>query len=283
MTQYTALETAPVTEIYRSRPNYKVINGKGKGIAYIFFSGNGLYFPNTEESFQKTVIEGDRFEWENIAKSLTGTAEKIIFVRDVYKRWYLSGINASLTDPDAVTELLRGICNGLSVVITAGNSAGAYMAIYAGIRLGATRVYAFNPQISLHLVNPDDQTAVVRLKNTEKQKYFDIAPTVFGSDVPVYLFYAAKNRDDVRHASLIREAKNVRFFAFDEKIHGKTVLSVNYVPLLKRGDSLDRLCRKLNGKIVSARTFLFASTGLCGGWLYVKSLILRGIGKLRKR
>lgn len=282
MTQYTALETAAVEDIYRSRSNYKVVPGKGKGVAYIFFSGNGLYFPNTDEVFQKTVTEGDRYEWENIARSITDVAEKLVFVRDVYKRWYLSGINASCTDPDAVTALLREICGGLAI-ITVGNSAGAYMAIYAGIRLGAKYVYAFNPQISLHLVNPDDQEAVMRLRDTDKRKYFDIAPLVQGSKVPIFFFYAAKNADDVKHASLVCGAKSVSFFAFDETIHGKTVLSVNYALLLKKGDSLDRLCKKLNGKIVSARKFLFASAGFCGGYLYAKSIVLRGIGKLRKR
>ncbi|MBQ6886197.1 MAG: hypothetical protein IJN54_01625 [Lachnospiraceae bacterium] len=55
---------------YFAKENYKeVIVNPEKNLCYIFFSGNGLYFPNTVEEFEKTIIKNNRFEWEKLANS----------------------------------------------------------------------------------------------------------------------------------------------------------------------------------------------------------------------
>ena len=85
-----------VKKIYQEK-NYKIIHTKAKNKnAIIFFSGNGLYFPNEEKIFSETIIEKNRYEWENISdnKKIKNKYSLIIFVRDIYKQWYLNGINS---------------------------------------------------------------------------------------------------------------------------------------------------------------------------------------------
>lgn len=45
---------------YFEKENYKeIIVNAEKNLCYIFFSGNGLYYPNTVEEFKKTIIESN--------------------------------------------------------------------------------------------------------------------------------------------------------------------------------------------------------------------------------
>lgn len=98
-----------------------------------FFSGNGLYYPNTISSFCKTVVEQNRYEWWNVGHSeeIVKQAGKIIYVRDVYKQFYVKGINVEINCIDKLCELLKELTMGMRVV-TCGNSAGGYIAVIVG-------------------------------------------------------------------------------------------------------------------------------------------------------
>ena len=65
--------------VYKKK-NYKIINNKifSKDRIFIFFSGNGLYYPNTNEVFKKIIINQDRYEWFGISKNID--CKKIIFI-----------------------------------------------------------------------------------------------------------------------------------------------------------------------------------------------------------
>lgn len=91
----------------------------------MFFSRNGLYYPDTVESFVNIIIENDRFEWQNVMKSslVQVTYEMVILVRDVYKTFYQKGINSSLDSIEKVLYFLKEKTEGYQV-ITCGQSAG---------------------------------------------------------------------------------------------------------------------------------------------------------------
>ena len=72
--------------------NFKIIHTGAKSKrAIIFFSGNGLYYPNTIEEFTEKIIKKDRYEWQNISsnKKICEYYELIIFCRDLYKQYWL--------------------------------------------------------------------------------------------------------------------------------------------------------------------------------------------------
>lgn len=111
----------------------------------IYFSSNAIYYPDTEVAFFERIIKRDSYEWYGKRVS---DASKHIFVRDVFKCWYVKGINEEYCDIFKLTEFLKKETEGYDVV-TIGSSAGAYAAIICGSLLHSKMVYAFNPQIKL--------------------------------------------------------------------------------------------------------------------------------------
>lgn len=95
---------------------------------YYFFSSNNIYYPNTQDQLEDT-IEKNKFEWENIAKSKSILTKygKMIFVRDMWKQWYINGINQKIDSVEKVIEFLRTETENMRVT-TVGNSSGGYMA-----------------------------------------------------------------------------------------------------------------------------------------------------------
>lgn len=108
--------------VYRENSNYKVeYTSDKKDCVAVYITSNNLFFPNTPELFQKAVIEKDRYEWTRLKIS---RADKHIFLRDVYKQWYGSGINATLNSIDKVAEWLKDEVKGYNSLIIMGSSGG---------------------------------------------------------------------------------------------------------------------------------------------------------------
>lgn len=61
-------------------------------LCVIYFSSNEIYYPNTLESFEYSILKNDKYEWK---QNKFSNAKKHIFLRDLHKQWYLSGINAT--------------------------------------------------------------------------------------------------------------------------------------------------------------------------------------------
>ena len=68
----------------------------------IYFSSNGIYFPNEENVFRSVIIHKDRYEWYKTRRK----SYKHIFVRDVYKQWYAEGINDQYNTIEKLGQLL---------------------------------------------------------------------------------------------------------------------------------------------------------------------------------
>ena len=88
-----------VWEVYKNNKNYKIEyneNCKEKNYCAIYFCSNDIYYPNNESIFRKRIIEKNFYEWFG---TRVDKAYKHIFVRDVFKQWYLTGININIDNP----------------------------------------------------------------------------------------------------------------------------------------------------------------------------------------
>ena len=123
-----------VTAVYRKQNwTYAINNNVDSNLCVIYFSSNNIWFPNTEEAFDRSFIENDYYEWKKIRVK---NAQKEIFVRDIYKQWYVTGINQNVNSVDRVYELLKVETRGMRVV-TIGATAGGYMSVLMGSLLKA--------------------------------------------------------------------------------------------------------------------------------------------------
>lgn len=201
--------------------NYKILNGIRGDICFIFCSGNGVYFPNELEVFEETIICNDRYEWAHVATGMVHYVKKIIFIRDVRKNFYVTGINHKINCIDKLIDFLRCEWGGKTVVV--GNSAGGYLASIIGAKLHAMAIFNFSGQWNLYEAGSvvSDYYYLSRFADREMyNKYFDISKLVEDSGVPVFYFYAQKCRQDIAQTSHIRNTSNVYTFTFDSDQHG---------------------------------------------------------------
>lgn len=280
MNEYTPLLDEPAVErVYREGENYRVQAGQAhNGVCYVFFSGNGLYFPNTPEEFDRTVVKGDRYEWSGIAKRIVGQAERMIFVRDVHKQWYLTGISAKVKDIDALTELLRSLTEGYTV-ITVGNSAGGYMACLMGLRLHAKYAYSFNGQFSLYLEEMETHPYLVRFRE-EKRELYRYDGWLKDTAMQTLYFYAGKCAADLGQYALVQDIETVHAIGFVEEKHGKNMLAENLPYALTHPERMMELSRT---RLYTQLGFLFASCGVLRGCVALVRIFLRKSGQLLHR
>lgn len=54
---------------YEKGDNYFIRNNSIGDKCYIFCSSNGIYYPNTQSEYEKTIMEEDRYEWWGVSNS----------------------------------------------------------------------------------------------------------------------------------------------------------------------------------------------------------------------
>lgn len=202
--------------------NEPVQNNQNK-ICAIYFSSNDIYYPNTEAAFGYSIIEVNRYEWLNCKIT---SAQKHIFLRDVNKQWYLSGINDVISSPERLLTFLKKETEGYDIV-TIGSSAGGYAAILYGILLDAKYVLAFNAQIeikSLLETNEEKNPLVFRLKNTPVSELYDLAPIIKGCrDTKIYYFVSMNSewdRKQIKHVVCQKLEMCLNIIRFKSSHHG---------------------------------------------------------------
>lgn len=195
------IDSEIVRSVYINQPNYKIEYNKSckANICAIYFSSNDIYYPNNEDIFRKRIVEKNFFEWYNTRIN----ARKHIFIRDIFKQWYLEGINAELDSPEKIFEWLKGETEGYEVV-TVGSSAGGYSAVLYGSLLKVQKVIAFNAQFSLKAIadasgekcNP----LVYKYKNNDRSKYFELKDKLSDS-VNYFYFLSVGCEEDMLQAT----------------------------------------------------------------------------------
>lgn len=236
-----------------------LVKDVGKGDkCYIFFSSNDIYYPNTVEEFNERIVKRDRYEWTNMASSpeIMANAGRMIFVRDLYKQWYITGVSSLIDSHEKLLEKLRELA-GSYRVITIGSSAGGYIAALAGIKLNAEACFDFSGQVVLNKLEHD---FCVRMKGCEPEdiEYYDLKPEIEKSDCHIYYFYPAYNTGDTEIFRSIEEFNNVYGFGFNQKNHAATMMAGNMRFIVCRDRNyMTGLYERYKGKIINNITFFF--------------------------
>lgn len=240
-----------INQVYSENENYKIIfNNCNTRKCIVFFSGNGLYYPNTLEVFQKVVINEDRYEWQNVAKesSIIQNYQMIILIRDVYKTFYQKGISNSLNSIDRVLQFLKEKTKGYKVT-TCGNSAGGYMATIAGYHLNAEAVFTFGGQWNID----KEPGCFLGKTDTYGRKYYDIIN--YAQENVIWFWSAYSKQDCEQRDYLGNYINNISSFAISSKYHGDLLLYPCYKNILVLSlEEIQRIERKYGKKTISQRT-----------------------------
>lgn len=212
-----------VLETYRTGDNYLIDyspDGDASRCA-VYFSSNDLYFPNNRARFHERVVRRNTFEW--FGTRVPG-CRKHIFVRDVFKQWYLGGINARLDSPARIAEWLERETKGYRVTM-AGSSAGGYAAALFGSLLGAERVFSFNGYFDLVPETEVEGAARVNPLLTRYRNSEELAPLYrlgrfLHRRTPVYYFHSLHSPIDREQKALLGSHEAVHVIPFDTAHHG---------------------------------------------------------------
>lgn len=243
-----------VQKAFREMPNYLIDydnEASSKDYCAIYFSSNNIYTPNEEQAFRYRIVEKNSFEWYGLR---VRKAYKHIFVRDIFKQWYLKGINADIDSPEKLYSFLKQETKGMKVICM-GSSAGGYAAILYGSLLKAERVIAFNAQFELRsLLSRDDEAKnplVYRVLNTEYEKYLELPAVADMGNTDVFLFQSIKSKWDILQDEYIKDSLPIHKIRFRSSIHGVPFLKVA-IPAIYDMDSseLVKYEKKVNNPIV---------------------------------
>ena len=232
-----------VLETYRTRDNYlmeRTPEGDDSRCA-VYFSSNDLYFPNNRARFHERVTLRNTFEWFGTRVPGCG---RHIFIRDVFKQWYLGGINSRLNSPEKVLKWLENETKGCRVTMV-GSSSGGYAAVLFGSLLHAERVFSFNGYFDLAPeTEMEDATRInpllVRYGNDpERAPFYRLAPFLH-AETPVYYFHSLFSPIDRRQRELLGGCRGVHVIPFHSRRHG--------IPFLKC--CLSRLFRSTDEELL---------------------------------
>lgn len=257
--QYHFNTDAPcVKQAWENEPNFLIQDFASpdpqQSYCAIYFSSNDIYFPNTEDVFRKRIVEKNYFEWYGTRIS---RATKHIFVRDVFKQWYIRGINAQCNNIEALADLLKEEAKGMKVV-TVGSSAGGYAAIVLGSLLQAECVLAFNAQLDLNLLTSRNPFVALYQDTKWGGGYFSTQQHI-NPNTQYFYFYSHLSPQDMQQCHAMPELPNFHRVAFRTSHHGIPFLKVALPSVLNM--PIEQLL-SLSGKSMHPLTFSIQQAGL---------------------
>lgn len=275
------VDASIVQDMRDTRDNFQVLYNEHcptKDYCAIYFSSNDIYYPNTEEIFRKRIVQQDAYEWYG---TRIHRVYKHIFLRDIYKQWYLKGINNDIDTPEKLLGWLSAETQGYKI-IALGSSAGGYAAMLYGSQLQAERILAFNPQFELNsLFERSDEAKnpiLYRLKETESRKYFDVTQWIRCTPSSIFYFYSSKSSWDVKQHQHIQDIKGIHRIGFSTSHHGIPFLKVALPKVLNMTtQDLYKLESQANNPII----FTIQMVGLKSTFLGLIKQIL--VAKLRRK
>ncbi len=248
-------------------------NPKAKtNLCYIFFSSNGVII-NEKKKFEQEIAKGNRYEWKNISKNylIRRKAKRLIFVRDIYVQWYITGINSRINTIEKLADSLRELTNGMEIV-TVGTSSGGYMATLMGIKLGAKHVLNFSGQYILN----EEGGPLVKKALQHGYAYANIINLVKSKQIPIFYFVPYESMQDVEQYELVKNIDNVKSIRINTNQHGKVIHTINIPFILsKKTGELFSLYERGRHIVWKQNAFLWKSANLvdlflCGlNYLYI--------------
>lgn len=263
-----------------AKENY-IINEyeNNSNLVVIYFSGNGLYYPNTEEAFIQRIIKENRYEWQHYK---IYHVKKEMFFRDIHKSWYITGINEEIDSIDKLVEFIKLNLPEDSVIVTVGNSAGGYMAALVGTIIGAEWVLDFSGQSNLLLSNAHNPYVQRFLQDEGRSKYFDLNRVWLEYTKPlIFYFWSGDNGYDIEQFYAVKDHKFFLSFCFKTKRHEQTMYNFNLPIVLnmKKEELLQLHARYSTRHKISRFAF---SVSVCGLLCTCKNILNRLLNKWRK-
>lgn len=250
-----------IDDVYNAKDNIKIVDyNNDTGRCYIFFSSHNLYYPNTEEEFIRKVVEGDRFEWNRLAtgKSSHIKADRIIFARDVYKQFYIAGVNHIVNSSDKLVDLLGELCKEYREVITVGSSAGGNIAMLVALKLSASRCICFAGQTLINDVNSSFKEHIIKKTDVHVDSMDILAQLENNKDCKIFYFYPAYNEGDTYQYDRISGCSNVYGFAFAQTNHAASMMDENKGFAISWDEIyLLKLYEHYHGKVINMYEFFF--------------------------
>lgn len=244
---------------YNSSDNYLIefTPGVDKTYCALYFSSHFVYNPNSEEAFNRDVIRKNKYEWYG---TRIPYAHKHIFLRDIIKQWYLTGINGKINTPEALLLFLQKETSGYKI-IAMGSSAGGFAAVIYGQLLKAEMILSFNGQFEvnsqLKTSTPIIDPIVFRNQhNPDLRKYYDTRNFIVNPK-SIHYFFSKKSAWDFQQQSHIADLEIYKT-AFITGHHGVPFLKSN-LPAILRQDK--KSLRKLSGKNYHPLIFSFLQVG----------------------
>lgn len=262
----TQFEIPEILNFYSSNDNYEMYDlNRDSNTCYIYFSSNGIYYPNTKEAFENSIVESNRFDWK---RNIVRSSNRVLFVRDVLKTWYLKGINSNISSIEKLLELLQKETRGLKVTCV-GSSAGGYAATLFACLLNAERAFNFSGQFSLwHGLNDEDKRLEMpfltsHIENKSINKFFSLRSYLENSNVPIFYFYPAHCPLDYPQMETVCDLDMVYRFPFNSAEHAKTCYPINFLDLFSKSNlELISLSLKISNHPVGQFPFSFKVSGI---------------------
>lgn len=226
----------------------------------IYCSSNNIWSPNEEYAFKRSFIQNDYYEWQKLRVK---GAIREIWIRDIYKSWYVTGINSEINSVDKLIEFLKDATKGYSVEIV-GSSAGGYIAALLSKALNAEKTIVFSAQFDLnHRGALDANPFLQRYKGTERERYYNLCDYLADTKSELFYIYPMKNEQDAYHFRKIQSIKSkyIHCLGLKSKRHGVVVYKCCIEPLINmEAVKMRELFKKENRS-----SPLFMSLRLVGG------------------
>ena len=230
-----------VKDTFNNYPNYIINKVSDSKVAIIYCASNGIYYPNEYDIFKKYMLEENRFEWTK-KYWLIEESGLNIYIRDVFKQWYLNGINKEMDSLEKLITFLKKVTEGYEVILI-GSSAGGYIATLLGCHLNTKYVLNFSGQFDLSF--QDEANIFVHSAIAEKNPYINLKQIIEKSDVDIFYFVSANSDIDTKDLAVAKSIKkNIFILEFKGDIHGipfdknvlKEILKKDKLYLLKLYD-----------------------------------------------
>lgn len=251
----------------RALPEYKSGNvriyagTRESEYCYVFCSSNDIWYPNTQQAYEENIVKRDRYEWTNYSPLNT---RKRIYIRDIYKSWYVTGVNQNIDSIDKLVDFIAKESNGLKLVCV-GSSSGGYLAVLLGCLLHADHVLCFSAQMELNNQWAIEKNGLLQnYKNDlERSRYYDLRPYIENNNTPIYYVVPIKCEQDRHHYDHVSSCQNIRSFCFKSKHHGVVVSKCNLPQLIDSSkEELEHLYSKYAGEMISIIMFSVNLVGL---------------------
>ena len=238
---------------------------------YIFFSSNGICDEVPVEKYIEELVDKNKYEWRSIAKAIRKrkSTGRCIYVRDVYKCYYMHGVSSKYDSIEkTIIRLKEYVSDKNWKIVTVGISSGGYMSVITGMALGAYKIYNISGQYSLKERIPQFYDEFVRI-NPRYGRIVDMVKEYSCSDdsdqASIYYFCPIGCDHDREQYNMVKDFTCVKTFLFPDKIHASTVYPFNFPDLLTLSvEKMERLFRKYNGKVINKNEFLLRTMTVGG-------------------